>query len=271
MPSSGSHSASIWSPRARDRISISARLPIRAFDRRSQKPRHSVLSSSRGAMTDLRSRCLNRDMFEGGLRCGRLGDRDGQYAVLECRLGAVEVESFGQENDALGGAVAPLAHDVTLLLCLTLGLLLAANVEHAVGDGNLHIGLAHPRQLGDHLDRFAGVAHVDPGIELTGIRAAQHRQIEPAPEIAEGVIDVRLQRPQRVGAAAPRGSTILRPDPRNEIADFHSRVLPQADLTTIFFAGADLLFGKVRRKTPSLKTASTPSSSTCSDSVNERS
>src|SRR3954463_12345258 len=46
MPSSGTHSATIWSPRSSEASSMSAHLPSNALDIRSKNPRHSDSGTS---------------------------------------------------------------------------------------------------------------------------------------------------------------------------------------------------------------------------------
>src|SRR5258708_34416224 len=167
MPIGGSHSASIGSPSDRDATSISARLPTKLLDMPSENGRHSgFLGLRRAIITSgpvLASGALHADAFHGGLRLGGARNCHGEHAVLERRLGVIDVETVGQRHHALDASKHALAPDKALVPLFVLVFLLAANYQRPGRDRDVDIVLVHAGQLGLDVNLLVVFAHVDAG------------------------------------------------------------------------------------------------------------
>ena len=124
------------------------------------------------------------------LRLGRLGDGDGQDAVVELGLDGVLVHPGRQAERAREGAVGPLDPVVVVLRLVLLELALALEGEDVVLDGDLDLLLRDTGQLGLHLVGVRGLEDVDRGRpgprRLLRVLAAQEL-VERLAEDVEGV------------------------------------------------------------------------------------
>src|SRR5690606_28360882 len=89
--------------------------------------------------------------------------RDAQDAVAHFGLATIRFRALRQRNAAIERAVAALSHLVALLLRAfgALLLTLTGKDQPILVDVDLHILLAHTREIGAHYDRVVAPLHVD--------------------------------------------------------------------------------------------------------------
>src|SRR5262249_49892587 len=94
---------------------------------------------------------------------GRLRQRDRQHAILEARLDPVGVDTVGDAERTVEGAVAALRQIKILLLLFPFVALLALDGQGALGEFDVHTVLLHAGQLGRYLVGALLVDDVDGG------------------------------------------------------------------------------------------------------------
>src|SRR3546814_3015136 len=112
------------------------------------------------------------------------------------------------------------------LLVFDLGLLLAAERQNALLDGDVDILLVETRKLGNHPNFGVGLAELEVRPRQLAAEAADRRKAEPAEDIVEQSVDVAVKRQERVIApislgAARTGEPGLLPAPGHQITNSH--------------------------------------------------